>query len=143
MFVAGIADAIAALFGNGVGAIAMQDVEIKLAMLRQMPHAGDERLLERAVVSPFREHLEDGRVVDQGGPVGRSGYWHALPLHTRIEDPQDQIESAMIAQFAFRPAAGHRKVREDKCDELRPGELHGNRPRGLALGHIAHPDMAS
>ena len=42
MFVAGIADAIAALFGNGVGAIAMQDVEIKLAMLRQMPHAGDE-----------------------------------------------------------------------------------------------------
>jgi hypothetical protein len=26
-------------------------------MLRQMPHAGDERLLERAVISPFREHL--------------------------------------------------------------------------------------
>src|SRR5271166_6169305 len=36
MFVAGIADAIAALFGNRVGAIAMQDVEIKLVMLRQM-----------------------------------------------------------------------------------------------------------
>ncbi len=143
MFVAGIADAIAAFFGNGVGAIAVQDVEIKLAMLRQMPHAGDERLLERAVVSPFREHLEDGRVVDQGGPVGRSGYWHALPLHTRIEDPQDQIENAMIAQFTFRPTAGHRKVREDKCDELRPGELHGNRRRGLALCHMGHPDMAS
>src|ERR1700722_15867455 len=110
MFVAGIADAIAALFGNRVGAIAVQDVEIKLVMLRQMPHAGDERLLERTVVSPFREHLEDGRVVDQGGPVGRPGYWHALPLHTRIEDPQDQIENAMIAQFTFRPAAGHRKV---------------------------------
>src|SRR6202795_1528199 len=82
MFVAGIADAIAALSGNGVGAIAMQDVEIKLAMLHQMPHAGDERLLERAIISPFREHLIDGRVVDQGGPVSRSGYWHALPLHT-------------------------------------------------------------
>ena len=108
-----------------------------------MPHAGDERLLERAVVSPFREHLEDGRVVDQGGPVGLSGYWHALPLHTRIEDPQDQIENTMIAQFTFRPAAGHRKVREDKCDELRPGELHGNRRRGLALCHMGHPDMAS
>ena len=37
MFVAGIADAIAALFGDGIGAIAMQDVEIKLLMLRQMP----------------------------------------------------------------------------------------------------------
>src|SRR5664279_5606755 len=90
-----------------------------------MPHAGDERRLERAIVSPFREHLVDGRVVDQGGPVGRPGYWHALPLHTRIENPQDQIEDAVIAQFTFRSAAGHRKVREDKCDELRSGELHG------------------
>ena len=143
MFVAGIADAIAALFGDRVGAIAMQDVEIKVVLLRQMPHAGDERLVERAVVGPFREHLVDGRVVDQGGPVGRPGYWHALPLHTRIEDPQDQIENAVIAQFAFRPTHGHREVREDKCDELRPGELHGNRRRGLALCHIAHPDMAS
>src|ERR1700728_548126 len=79
MFVAGIADAIAALFGNRVGAIAMQDVEIKPVMLCQMPHAGDERLLERTVVSPSREHLEFGRVVDQLGPVGRPGYWHALP----------------------------------------------------------------
>ena len=143
MFVAGMADAVAALLGDGVGAIAMQDVEIKLVMLRQVPHAGDERLLERAVVSPFREHLIDGRVVDQVGPVGRSGYWHAFPLHTRIEDSQDQIEDAVIAQFAFRPAHGHREVREDKCDELRPRELHGNRRRGLALCHIARPDMAS
>ena len=75
MFVAGIADAIAALFGNRVGTIAMQDVEIKLVMLRQMPHAGDERLLERAVISPFREHLVDGRVVDQRAAVACSGYW--------------------------------------------------------------------
>src|SRR5580658_1313013 len=94
-------------------------------------------------VRPFREHLVDGGVVDQGGAVARSGYWHALPLHTRIEDPQDQIEDAMIAQFAFRPARGHRQVREDKCDELRPRELHGNRRRGRAFCHLAHPDMAS
>src|ERR1700735_1209977 len=67
MFVAGIADAIAALFGNRVGAIAMKDAQIKPVMLCQMPHAGDERLLERAVVSPFREHLVDGRVVDGSG----------------------------------------------------------------------------
>ena len=32
MFVAGIADTIAALFGNGVGAIAVQDVEIKVGV---------------------------------------------------------------------------------------------------------------
>ena len=143
MFVAGIADAIAALFGDGVGAIAVQDAEIKVVLLRQMPHAGDERLVERAIVSPFREHLVDGRLVDHGGPIARSGYWHAFPLHTRIEDTQDQIESAMIARFALRPTHGHREVREDKCDELRPGELHGNRCRGGAFCHIAHPGIAS
>jgi hypothetical protein len=38
-------------------------------------------------------------------------------LHTRIEDPQDQIEDAMIAEFAFRPASRHREVGEDKCDD--------------------------
>src|SRR3954465_15863637 len=57
MFVAGIADPITALFGNRVGAVAMQDGEVKMVLLPEMPHAGDERLVERAIVSPFREHL--------------------------------------------------------------------------------------
>jgi hypothetical protein len=34
-----------------------------MVLLRQVPHAGDERLVERAIVSPFREHLIDGRVL--------------------------------------------------------------------------------
>ena len=58
MFVAGIADAIATLFGNRVGAIAMQDVEIKLLMLRQMPHAGDERLLSEPSSAHFANTLK-------------------------------------------------------------------------------------
>src|SRR5271170_4955439 len=57
MFVAGIADAIAALFGDRVGTIAMQDVEIKVVLLRQMPHAGDERLAERASSAHFANTL--------------------------------------------------------------------------------------
>jgi hypothetical protein len=34
-------------------------------------------------------------------------------------------------------------VREDKCDELRLGELNGNRRCGGAFCHLADPDMAS
>ena len=143
MFVAGITDAIAALLGNGVGAIAMQDAEIKVMVLRQMPHAGDERLHERVIVSPLAEHLEDCRVVDQGGSIAVLGNRYAFPLHPRIEDPQDQVEDAVIAQFAFRPASGHREVRQDKCGELRGGELHGNRCCGGAFCHIAHLEIAS
>lgn len=142
MFVAGVTDAIAALLGNGVGAITMQDAEIKVMVLRQMPHAGDERLHERVIVSPLAEHLVDCRVVDQGASIAVSGNWRAFPLHTRIEDPQDQVEDAVVAQFAFRPAQGHREVGQDKCGELRRGELHGNRRRGGAFCHIAHPEIA-
>ena len=121
----------------------MQDAEIKMAMRRQMPHTGNESLFKRAIVGPFGEDPVDGRVVDSGFAIACPGHWQALPLHACIEHPEDEVEDAMITEFAPRPPPGHRKVREDKCDELRPGELHGNRRRGLALGHIAHPDMAS
>src|SRR5580692_6565221 len=46
MFVAGKANAIAAFLRHRVGAIAMQDIEIEVAVRRQMPHAGDERLIK-------------------------------------------------------------------------------------------------
>ena len=111
-------------------------LRIAVALLRQIPHAGDECLIERAIVGPFCKHLVDGRVVDQGGPVARIGYRQALPLHTRVEDPQDQIEDAVIAQFAFRPAPGHREVREDKCDELWLGELNRDRRCKAGLSDI-------
>jgi hypothetical protein len=35
----------------------------------------------------------------------------ALPLHPRIKHPQNEIEDAVIAQFALRSPLGHRKVR--------------------------------
>src|SRR3954465_4080654 len=46
MLVAGIADATAAFLRDGVGAIAMKDTEIEVVVLRQMPHAGGEGLVE-------------------------------------------------------------------------------------------------
>jgi hypothetical protein len=84
----------------------MKHAEIEVVMLRQMPDAGDECLIERAIVGPFGEHFVDRREVDHGGPVACPGYRQALP--------------------SFRPAPGHREVREDKCDELRLGELTGS-----------------
>src|SRR5271156_5395142 len=48
VFVAGITDPITAFLGHGVGAVAMQDTEIEVAVRRQMPHTGDKCLLKRA-----------------------------------------------------------------------------------------------
>ena len=76
--------------------------------------------------------------MDRSLSIGRPGHRQALPLHARLEYPQDKVEGAMIAEFAFRSAPGRREVREDKCDELRLGELNGNRRRTWAFCHIAH-----
>src|SRR4051812_14687957 len=56
--------------------------EIEVVLLCQMPHAGDEGLIERAIVGPFGKHLVDCRVMDHGGPVAGPGHRQALPLHT-------------------------------------------------------------
>ena len=122
----------------------MQDAEIKVVLLPQMLDAGDEGLIERAIVGPSGEHLVNGRVMDHDGAVSTGPrHGQALPLHIRIEHLQDQIEDAVIAEFAFPPAPGHRQMREDKCDKLRLGKLNRNGRRGGALCHLADPGMAS
>ena len=76
--------------------------------------------------------------MDSSFPVACPGHRQALPLHACVEHPQDEVEDAMIAEFAPRPTPGHGKVREDECDELRLGELNGNRRRCWTFCHIAH-----
>ena len=61
----------------------------------------------------------------------------------RLLQRDNQIEDAVIAQFALRPTQGHREVREDKCEELWLGELNRDRRCGGAFWHLAHPDMVS
>src|SRR5262245_21517429 len=36
-----------------------------------------------------------------------------LPLHPRVEHPQDEVKDAVIAQFALWTTLGHREVRQD------------------------------
>src|SRR5208283_1294364 len=115
VFVAGIADPIAAFLGHGVGAIAMQDTEIEVVVRRQMPHTGDKCLFKRSIVGPFRESFVDCRVMDSRLSVGCPWDRQALPLHACVEHPQNEVEDAMIAEFTPRPPPGHRQVRKDKC----------------------------
>jgi hypothetical protein len=69
-------------------------------------------------------------------PIWASGQPHKQAGHMIAVDPPVSII------FLLHPR-GRPHMREDKCDELRPGKLHGNRRRGLALCHMVHPDMAS
>ena len=116
----------------------MQDADIELLLDRKMPHAGDKRLPERPVIRPFGKDFVDRRIVEGRLPSGVCGDGQTLPLHARIQDPQDEVKDPMIAQFALRPTPGHREVREDKRGELRFGELNRNWRRSRLLRRRAH-----
>jgi hypothetical protein len=71
---------------------------------------------------PDHQLSMDGRFA-----LGVLWYGQALPLQACIEDPQNEVESVVIAEFAFWPALEHQEMREDTCGELRCGELGGDR----------------
>src|SRR5215510_303022 len=76
-------------------------------------------------------------------PIGLVRHGQALPLHPRIEHPEDEVKGPVIAQFALWTALGHREVRQDKCLELGFRELDRNRRRCRLWGCYAHQARAS
>ena len=96
----------------------MEHAEVTCLLVREMGHTGHKRLLERTVIGPFGKGSVDVGVVNVGLASGVFGNGRALPRHPGIEDSQDEVKEAMIAQFTLRPALGHREVREDTFGEL-------------------------
>ena len=89
----------------------MEYTEIELLLNREMPHTGHKRLPERAIIRPSGKDFVDGRVMDGRLAMGIGRHGQALPLHARVEDPQDEVKDAMIAQFTLRSPLGQREVR--------------------------------
>ncbi|HEY5864864.1 MAG TPA: hypothetical protein VI542_04825 [Candidatus Tectomicrobia bacterium] len=112
-------------------------------MVREIRHAGDEGLLQGAVIRPLGEDFVDRRVVNGRLATGVCRHGQAFPLHPGIEQPQDQIEDAMIAEFTLGAALRHGEVREDKLLELRGGELHGNWRRSGLCWRDGHDSIVS
>ena len=65
----------------------MEHAEIKMRLVRQMPHTGDECLPERPIIGPFGKDFVDGRLVNGRFPGGVFRHGQALPRHPRVEDP--------------------------------------------------------
>ena len=89
----------------------MEHAEVELFLGREMPYTGYERLPERPIIGPSGKDFVDGRIVDGRLALGIVRHGQTLPLHAGVEDPQDEIEDAIIAQFALGTALGHREVR--------------------------------
>src|SRR5262249_26168315 len=70
----------------------MEHAEIELLLCRQMPHTGHKRLPERPIIRPFGKDFVDRRVMNRWFPIGVLRHGQALPLHPRVEDPQDEIK---------------------------------------------------
>jgi hypothetical protein len=62
------------LVPNGIGPIAMKDVEIESVMIRQMPHTANEGVFQGAVIGPLGEDFVDGGIVDFGLVVSVFGH---------------------------------------------------------------------
>src|SRR5437016_1035368 len=119
----------------------MEHADVELFLGREMPYTRYKRLPERPIIGPSGKDFVDGRIVDGRLALGILRHGQALPLHSGVEDPQDEIEDAIIAQFALGTALGHREVRQDKCLELRFGELDGNWRRCKLWCRGAHDTM--
>jgi hypothetical protein len=110
---------------------------------RQMPYTGHTRLPQRPSSSPFGKDCVDRRIVKSRFSMGVCRHRQALPLHPRIEDPQDEIEGPVIAQLARWPPPGHREVRQEKCGDLAVGQLYRDRGRCRLCGGCTHQGRAS
>ena len=80
--------------------------------------------------------------MDFGFAVAVFGHGQTFPLHASVEDPQNQIEEVMVAEFAPGPTPGHGEVGQDKWVELRFRQLHRNRRGNGLLGWRGHDEMA-
>ena len=121
----------------------MQHAEIELLLGREMPHTGHKRLPQRPIIGPFGKDFVDGRIVNGRLALGVLRHGQRLPLHSGVKHPQDEVEDAVIAQFALGTALGHGEVRQDKCGELGFGQLHRNRRRCRLLYRGAQQASAS
>ena len=121
----------------------MQHAGVEVFLGRQMPDTGHKRLPQRPIISPFGKDFVDGRVVNRWFALGVFRYGQTLPLHPGVEYPEDEVKNPVIAQFALWTALRHREVRQDKCLELRFGELDGNRRCCRLWCCGAHDAMAS
>jgi len=84
------------------------DVEVMLD--REMPHTRHKGLPQRSIIGPSRKHFVDRRIVDGRLALGVVRDGQALPLHARVEHPQNEVEDAMIAQFTLGSPLGQREV---------------------------------
>src|SRR6266702_8714546 len=121
----------------------MEHAEIELLRGREMPHTGHKRLPERPIIGPSGKDFVDRRIVNGRLALGVVRHGQTLPLHPGVEHPHDEVKDAVIAQFALWTALGHREVRQEKCLELRCGELDRNRWRGKLWWRGAHQVIAS
>src|SRR5262250_3174938 len=120
----------------------MEHAQVEVLRDREMPYPGYKCLPERAIIGPFRKDFVDSRVVDGWVALGVRRHGQTLPLHAGVEHTQNEVKDPVIAQFALGTALGHREVRQDKCLELRFGELDRDRRRCRLWCSSAHHAMA-
>ena len=75
----------------------MEHAKIEVLLSSEMPHTGHKRLPQRPIIGPLRKDFVDGRIVNGRFAIGLCRDGQALPLHPRIQDPEDEVKDAVIS----------------------------------------------
>src|SRR5262245_35497049 len=116
----------------------MEHAEVELLLDREMPYTRYNCLTQQSIIGSSTKDFVHGRIVNSRCPMSVCRHGQALRLHAGVEHTQNEIKDAVIAQFALGTALRHREVRQDKCLELRFGELDWNRRRCRLRCSSAH-----
>jgi len=89
-----------------------------------------------------RSRLLDGLSSVTSNLLSARGRPYPSLWESRVLIGQDEVKDVVIAQFALWATFGHGEVRQEKCLELRCGELDRNRRRCKLWCSSAHHAMA-
>ena len=90
---------------------------------------GHARWPERPSRGPWGHRLVDGRVMQGRGPMEGCRDGQALPRPPGGEEPPEEGQNPVRAQWALRSTRGHRQGRHEPCGALRCGAWAGPRRR--------------
>src|SRR5665647_1057352 len=131
------ANVVAALLGDGCGAVAVNDRGVKQVAFEKGLHRTREDGVDAAVGHPAAKRTVDARVVDFGSPIAARLNRQRLPLTPQVELQQDVVEDLVQRQFDVRPPASTREVRQDKFIKLLETQIRWNPLPLLALRHFS------
>ena len=141
MFVAAVSEVVAAFLRGRRGAIAMNDCQVKQAVVMKPAHRASKDGIHAAIGLPATKRSIDARVMNFWVTFCIPRDWQHLPLTAHVQHLQDVVEDLVQGQRGRRSATAQAQMRQDKFVELLRVQFRGNHLPAWASGHSLRPEI--